>query len=179
MQFTAVSDHHVVVNHHTGMNDAVGTDAAAGTDAHTGGNGGAGAHHGPLVDHGRGMNVSLWALPRMQAVERFCEGQAWIRHHRESDPPLAGEVDEILLVRKQQRPDSTFAEGCRQHIARLQKTQLIPHRLIQSGGTGQVWVLAGLTPAQSRLTRLQGLDQAAESHGVAVRRPDRRRAQRL
>ena len=119
MQFTAVSDHHVVVNHHTGMNDAVGTDAAASTNAHAGGNGGTGAHHSPLVDHGRGMNVSLWALPWMQAVECFSEGQAWIRHHSEGDAPLAGEVDQILLIGQQQRPDSTVTEGCRQHIARL------------------------------------------------------------
>ena len=131
VKFTAVTDLHVVVDHDTGVKDAVGSNTAAGSDADPGGNGSAGTHHGPLIDHGRGMNLSLRALTRMQAVECFGEGQTWIRHHGKGDPPLTRQVDQILLIRQQQRPNAAFSQRCRQGIALLQEAELICCSLLQ------------------------------------------------
>ena len=63
-------------------------------------------------------------------------------------------------------------------VAFLQKAELICRGQLKGSGTLQLRISSKVAPEQSRIPRLQGLEQGAEAHDRTARRPDRKRAQR-
>ena len=56
MQFTVLTDDHIVVNHHAGVEHAAGADPTVSPDADTRANGHPRLDHRALIQHGTGMN---------------------------------------------------------------------------------------------------------------------------
>ena len=71
------------------------------------------------------MNLGLGARRGVQLLEGFGKGQPGIGADGKGQSPVAGQVDQILLIRQQHSPNSTVGQRRSEGVALLQKAELV------------------------------------------------------